>query len=266
MAIVFDGKKLVIPLKIELQDKVSKLKSIGISPKLVSFQIGNNQASDIYLGLKKKFANSIGVEMEIKRISEDTEYGDIINTIRLENEKDDVHGVMIQLPIQGEFNRTQKKEIIESITQKKDIDGMLDVSDFTAPVVRAVLIALTESNFKKGHISVVGANGFVGSKIAQKLEDENYDLQSLDIGDNLKKELKESDVIIAATGREGLITGDMVKKGVIAIDVGSPKGEFERSTIEEKAFFITPVPGGIGPLTIYYLFDNLLTQFDFFHY
>ena len=166
---------------------------------------------------------------------------------------------MIQLPFPDKFSVHDRNEMINSINLRKDVDGLREDSMYIAPVVKAVIYAIPNKNTSLKTV-ILGARGFEGRKITKKLRELGYrDVFELDRTGNkdLKKIFQNADLIISATGQPDLIRPDMIKEGVILIDVGSPYGDISRSCYE-KASYVSPVPGGIGPVTISYLLENVV--------
>lgn len=255
----FDGKSIAKAKESKLIKKVDLLKQNGTVPKLISFQIGKNDSSKKYLSLKKKAAGRIGIEMEIIVISEDVGVDQITKVIGAANEDKSVHGIMLQLPLSDSYSIKDRARIINVINLQKDIDGMRDDSEFVAPVVKTAMTVLELAKVgKESEIVIVGASGFVGRKIVNHLSKKGYLLKGYDIVTrDLDQKTKKANVIISTTGQEGIIKDDMLKEGVVLIDVGAPKGDIDKSSYG-KASFVSPVPGGVGPLTIYYLLENLV--------
>lgn len=246
---LFDGKALAQKIEAELKQK-------GTSAKLVSILVGDNPASMLFLSLKQKAAERVGATLEIKKFDISTPEGEIIHFIEALNLDNSVKGVMIQLPLPNGFNRGQ---IINSIAPEKDIDGMREGGHFTAPVVMAIWAAILDSGSQAKEATIVGANGFVGKKLTTFLEEKGYLVHGVDIGSpDFMEQIKQADLLVTATGAEGLIKGGLVKDGAVVIDVGSPKGDVENSSVMGVASYLSPVPGGVGPVTIAYLMANLL--------
>jgi len=262
--IIFDGKKRAI----EVEEKLTKVSIAGNRAKAVSIQIGDNEKSSVYLNLKKSAAKRLGVDFEILTLSERVAFEELKSVIEKLNNDNSVFGIMIQLPMPRRFSNEKKLELISFIKKKKDIDGMRGDSYFKTPVIASIMHvfeeALSKVNIKDDPIKVliVGSKGFVGGKLICEL----YEYQKKDLlikgvdkgfGD-LKAELKNADVVISTTGIKNLINGKDLKACVVAIDVGSPWGDFEKESVLGKASFLSPVPGGVGPLTISYLLKNLI--------
>jgi methylenetetrahydrofolate dehydrogenase (NADP+)/methenyltetrahydrofolate cyclohydrolase len=266
MTTYFDGKRVASEKLEALKIEVEKLKQKGVTPKLVSIMVGEDEGSELYLSLKKRAAEEVGVELEIKKLASKTSMNRFIEVIENLNEDRSIQGIMIQLPLPKNF-RNKTKDLINEIDPKKDVDGMRRDSEFLAPVVGAVEFVFVGCEEYIHHndlpfkVVVVGGQGFVGRKIIKRLFEYNsriYRPVSVDIKTkDWQKKVKEADVLISATGSTGLIKKSMVKDIPVLIDVGSPKGDIERQAYDE-AYFVSPVPGGVGPMTIYYLLENLV--------
>jgi methylenetetrahydrofolate dehydrogenase (NADP+)/methenyltetrahydrofolate cyclohydrolase len=223
--------------------------------------------------LKAKKAEELGIQFEKFQFSifpaeRDPALQDNFHSIsQLINElnKDkSVDGIMIQLPFGGE----RENEIVRMIGPKKDVDGLREDSPFVPATVRAVLEILSITshpplNLRGGvgggdiKVVVVGASGEVGMGLMKHLVFSNYHLVGMGKSDFDVEKIKTADVVISCTGQAGLIKSEMVKPGVIAIDVGYPGGDFDPEVAGKAAFF-TPVPGGVGPVTVVMLFANLV--------
>ncbi len=263
--IYFDGKQFVEARKEELVAQVKLLKAKGVIPKLVSLVVGDEESAVKYQELKRRRAQEIGAVVEIAQFNKNETFAELVQFIEKLNEDEKVHGVMIQLPLPRSLkNRTE--ELINKISKTKDVDGMRDDSQFVAPVVLAVKAALNDAlrvvrpkkTNEKLAICVVGA-GFVGKKIIKHLKEVGFsNTYGVDTGvQKLSQETLKAHVIVSSTGKANLITEKMVKTDSMLIDVGAPFGEITASA-SKKAVFTTPVPGGIGPVTIYFLLFNLI--------
>ncbi|MDO8341001.1 MAG: tetrahydrofolate dehydrogenase/cyclohydrolase catalytic domain-containing protein [Candidatus Woesebacteria bacterium] len=262
MAIIFDGKSYALKKAEVLKKEVLDLNANGIFPHLASIIVGNNPASKLYVGLKKKAGEKIGIQVDVYYLSENTKKEDLLILIKTLNEDRCFSGIMIQLPL-PENLKLFKEEILNTINSKKDVDGLRGDSQFLHPTSKAVIKIIDEAKEKTKkqfkNVCVVGATGMVGESLVKKLKEENYEVT--ECGKNtkdLKSKTLMSDILVSATGEEGLISEDMVKDDVIIVDVGSPKGDVNFSKVLKKASFITPVPGGVGPVTIFCLLENLI--------
>jgi methylenetetrahydrofolate dehydrogenase (NADP+)/methenyltetrahydrofolate cyclohydrolase len=249
----FNGRQLAIAKEAKLKEKVSLLKQEGIVPELMSIVVGDDPASKLYVSLKKKAAEKIGAKLEIKKFQANTSTNQLIKLIKDLNNDESIHGVMVQLPLPDNFSKKDRDQIINSISTEKDVDGMRDDSSFLTPVVKVVIEVIQQANKylptdREANISVVGAGGFIGKKIVKVLKEMGY---------QIKKETLQADILISATGEPKLIKKDMVKKGAVVIDIGAPVGDVDKE-VHQKASFITPVPGGVGVVTITCLLENLI--------
>jgi methylenetetrahydrofolate dehydrogenase (NADP+)/methenyltetrahydrofolate cyclohydrolase len=262
MTIVFDGKKFAKEREKALKKKVNLLKKRGVKPKLVSILIGDDAASKLYLKLKKKAAKRVGIEMGILQLDKDISPQKIIGIIKKLNKNRDVHGIMVQLPLPLEIDNW-KFDILESIDSKKDVDGLTNKSPFVTAAARAVSLivefATSPLAYSGKKASVVGSNGMVGRAVMGELKKLGYKVTGCDVETrDLYAKLHEADLIVAATGVPNLVKKDMIKEGVIAIDVGAPSGDISFEDVSKRASFITPVPGGVGPVTITCLLENVI--------
>jgi len=236
MIVVFDGRGFADQIVSGLPKKKLKLVTI-VDPA--------NEAGMKYTKLKEKMAARLGVEFEIQMTNDKHQIKSKIQNL---NRDPHVDGIMIQVPFPG------ADELIKLIDPKKDVDGLREDSPFKPAVVRAVLEILNNESgiMNNARILVVGSKGFVGRRLIKELGCEGIDKE--DFPSSLK--LRRASVIISCTGQANLIDGSMVKNGFTAIDVGYPKPEFTPDALA-KAGFYTPVPGGVGPVTVACLFANL---------
>lgn len=254
--IIFNGKRKAQEIEESVKNKLHKK---GITPKLVSLVIGNENGALEYQKMKKKAGEWVGIEVEIREFKKEASVMKLKNEIEKLNSDKDVHGIMIQLPLPHHFTQEDKINLIHSIATKKDVDGMREDSLFVTPVVKAMMIALEESNVSNtSSIAVIGAKGFEGKKLVKELRKMDYSVIEVDKETLNMKDVQTADVVMSIAGASNFITADMVKEGVVAIDAGAPKGDFDFETVSKKASFITPVPGGIGPITIACLMANML--------
>lgn len=263
MSITFNGKDYAEKKKILLRSSIGLLREQGIIPHLATIIIGSNQTSTKYSNLKKKFLESLGCEVDIYTLPEKAELEEIKLLIKTLNEDCTVHGVMIQMPISEQL-KNKKEEIVNLIEQNKDVDGLQDNSRYIHPTSKAVLeilsLAILETKIEPITICVVGASGMVGKPLVKELKKLGYIVLEADIKtDNaiLQGLTLQSDVIVSATGSMNLVTPEMIQENSIVIDVGSPFGDV-RPEVQEKTSFVTPVPNGVGPVTITCLAENLI--------
>ncbi len=263
MAIVFDGRTFAAKKEIEIRDKIYRLNK---TPRLVSILIGEDPASKLYVSLKQKAAGRVGAKVIIKKFPPNTvSMSRYIDTIKKLNEDKAVDGIMIQLPLPPKLKPMTTK-LINLIAPEKDVDGLQDDSPYLHPTSKAVIeiINYAKSLLPNAYpllpsIAVVGSTGMVGKPLVRQLKKLGYKTVECDSSTkNLKACTIKSDILVSATGKPGIIRGEMVKKGSIVIDVGSPQGDVLFSEVVKKAAFITPVPGGVGPVTITCLLENLI--------
>lgn len=262
--IIFDGGKFAAKKEITLSNRVLGLKTREVYPKLASILISKDPASQLYVSLKKKAAERIGAEVDIYLIKENSKPEDLILLIKTLNVDKSVHGIMIQMPIPGKMGNL-KDTIVSSIKPEKDVDGLRVDSPFLHPTSKAVMEIIEEAKKAiplRGNpckVVVVGATGMVGTPLVRGLKKENYKVTECNTKtSNLKKETLQADILVSATGIPNIINRDMVKYGAVVIDVGSPKGDVD-PTARLRAGFVTPVPGGVGPVTISCLLENLVS-------
>jgi methylenetetrahydrofolate dehydrogenase (NADP+)/methenyltetrahydrofolate cyclohydrolase len=263
--IIFDGRRFAVEKEISLQNRVLGLKARGVYPKLASILIGDNPASRLYVNLKKKAAERIGAELDIYLLKENVKFEEVILLIGTLNTDDNVQGIMIQMPLPISLANS-KSQILNSIAPEKDIDGLGEDSPFLHPTSKAVMEIIEEAKKQLSihnsqfTICVVGATGMVGKPLVRELKNEKYEVIECNTKTvDLKKETLKADILVSVTGIPNIIKGDMVKDGAIVIDVGSPKGDIEFDSVSPKASFISPVPGGVGPVTISCLLENLIS-------
>lgn len=259
---IFDGKKFAKNKEFALEKKVRKLHSQKIFPKFASILIGNDTASRMYVNMKKKRGEKIGIKVNLYKFPKSSLKEEVVRLIKKLNGDKLVHGIMIQLPIPGSLSK-YKSEFVKMINPKKDVDGLKLDSQYFHPTSKAVyeILKFAEKKTRKKftNVVVVGATGMVGYPLSKVLENNGYNVIKCNSKTkDLKKKIKSADVIIGATGNVGLITKDHIKNGAIIIDVGSPKGDVDFEEVSKVASFITPVPGGVGPVTISCLLENVV--------
>jgi len=271
---IFDGKHIREEILSDLSNKIAQLE---IKPVLAEFLIGDDPISRSYVELKKKMAERVGIIFCLYSFEKNSEEKEIIDSINFLNNDLETKGIFIQIPLPEGFDRNK---IISAISPKKDVDGLRYClgleSDYKPPVVEAILEALRaagimnhESGIKK-KITLIGRGFLVGKPLERALREKNADLTVLDsdawedkkIHDSLFQ-IHHSDCVISATGNAGIIKPEMVKEGVVLIDAGTAEENGElRGDVDPdaytKASYYTPVPGGIGPVTIAMLFKNLI--------
>lgn len=273
--LILDGNTVSKKLFLGLQPRVEKLKKAGIQPKLVFFLVGNNPASTAYVGMKEKTAKSIGLISEILRYPGHVNNEEIIQKIEELNRDESVHGMMIQVPLPEHLSIPL---ITRAMDPKKDADGFHaynfgkmtlgkeyeDLPPATAlGIIR--LLEASEINVEGMNVTVLGRSNLVGKPVAIMLINRGA---TVTICNSKTKKpeafCKKADLIIAATGIPKLVKADWVKKDAIVIDAGYAKldgkttGDVDFDAVAQKCKLITPVPGGVGPMTIYAIIENTI--------
>jgi len=225
----------------------------GLSGKsLVIIQGDGEGRESTYVKLKREVGERLGVKIIVVFASGVEAVG---REIKRANEDNKVDGILVQLPIKG-ADRGEIEQVLSTIDTGKDIDGLNPKSEFIPAVVMAVETVMEKINLDRGKaLAVVGAEGMTGTRLYDRLIELGFVVSGFDKGDDLMK-LVDFDVVISCTGVEGVIKQEMVKMGFVGIDLGYPRAEFSREAIERTGV-ITPVPGGVGPITIVSLFVNL---------
>ena len=274
---IIDGKKTSKLLREELKKKVSKLKSTyNAVPGLTVILVGEDPPSKIYVKNKEKSAIEVGINSEVIRYPNNVEEKVVLNKITELNKNEKVSGILVQLPLPKHID---KRKVIETIDPKKDVDGFHPVNvgnlssgyDSTIPCTPLgcyLLIKDTEKNLNGKHAVIIGRSNLNGKPMTQLLLKENCTVTiTHSKTKDLKAECKKADIIVAAVGRAKLVKADWVKKDVIVIDVGINKtdsglvGDVDFNEVSKIAKAITPVPGGVGPMTIACLLSNTIECF-----
>lgn len=269
---IIDGKALALKHQQFLQEKITKL---GIRPKIVSILVGDDPASVLYTQMKQKKASQLGIDFDYIRYSSQDRFEDIAMAIVKLNQDRAVSGIMVQLPLPKDFLGDRSAEdLLQRINPEKDVDGLTKNSPFLPAAVRAVMSILEDENIElKGKFAaVLGMSRLVGLPIANELKKHGAIVSSINSQTpNIEQITSRADVIISATGKPRILTGNMVKNGVVVIDVGTlviedelsetPKqviGDVDFESVFKKASKITPVPGGVGPMTVISLLENVV--------
>ncbi len=254
---IFDGRAEAKKIEEKL---TASGRLLGKSLLILSCEAGSRFAGQEkesnYVRLKREMGERLGVRVKVKVLRKKEEVREVLG------KKIDESGVLVQLPILG-AGREETEEILTAIPVEKDVDGLNSASSFQPAVVRAVLRILKMAGVEEGRrIGVVGAEGLVGRRLMRDLGGAGYSCLGFDLGDDLAG-LLACETIVSATGVANLIQPEMVRarrfggrEGIVAIDLGYPKGEFSVE-VSKKASFFTPVPGGVGPMTVICLFENL---------
>ncbi len=275
MATILDGKLVRNGIQQELE---SAIKTLDSRPKLVIIQVGDVAESNTYIGQKIKFGENIGAEAEHVKFAQDVSQNELESSIQKLNSDSSVHGIIVQLPIPLSLNKDQ---ILETIAPEKDVDGLHSVNlkkltendptGYVPATTKGVLTLLDHYKIKTEgkHAVVIGRSTLVGKPTALALINRDATVtvchhKTVD----LKPYTQNADIIISAVGKPGLITKDHVKAGQTIIDVGTTvvdgklKGDVAFEQVEPVVEYISPVPGGAGPLTVASLFQNLLQAYQ----
>ena len=274
---LIDGKKIASELRNNLKEEVSNLKAKhGQVPGLTVILVGEDPPSKIYVKNKEKFAKEVGMNSEVIRYPENVEEKVVLNKIKELNNNDKVSGILVQLPLPKHID---KRKVIETILPGKDVDGFhpMNVGNLSSgydsnipctPLGCYLLLKKVEKNLNGKHAVVIGRSNLNGKPMTQLLLKENCTVTiTHSKTKDLKAECSRADIIIAAVGRPKLVKGDWVKKGAIVIDVGINKtdsglvGDVDFDEVSKVAKAITPVPGGVGPMTIACLLNNTVECF-----
>lgn len=270
---VIDVKKIVENKKIELKEKVKKLKKEGVVPKLAVILANDLAASKIYVSKKREMCAELGVDEVEYMLDENTTTNEVIKIIDRLNNDDSVHGILVQLPV---FKDLDERKILERIDPSKDVDGfhpmnlgslVMGNNKIIACTPKGIMMILEETGVDlKGKTAVViGRSVIVGKPISQLLLNANATVITCHSKTvDLKKYTKMADVLVVAAGVPRLVTKDMVKKDSIVIDVGINRidgkivGDVDTENVKKVAKYITPVPGGVGITTVVSLLGNLI--------
>ena len=274
---IIDGKKTATELREQLKKKIVELKSTyNAVPGLTVILVGEDPPSKIYVKNKEKFAKEIGINSEVIRYPANLEEKELLNKIKELNKNDKVSGILVQLPLPKHID---KRKVIEAIDHGKDVDGFhpINVGNLSSgydssipctPLGCYLLLKTVEKDLNGKHAVVIGRSNLNGKPMTQLLLKENCTVTiTHSKTKDLKAECLRADIIIAAVGIPKLVKGDWVKKGAIVIDVGINKtnsgivGDVDFDEVSKVAKAITPVPGGVGPMTIACLLSNTLECF-----
>lgn len=276
MAQIIDGKAISAKVKAEVREEADALKAKGISIGLAVVIVGNNPASRVYVNNKKKACAEVGFESSEYALPEETTQEELLALVDKLNNDDKVNGILVQLPLPSQID---EKAVINAIRPEKDVDafhpvnvGKIMIGDFAflpcTPAGVMELIKSTGVDISGKECVVIGRSNIVGKPMAMLLLHKNGTVTICHSKTkNLAEVCRRADILVAAVGRANFVTADMIKEGAVVIDVGMNRlengklcGDVNFAECFEKAGYITPVPGGVGPMTIAMLMRNTLTS------
>lgn len=274
---IIDGKAVSAAVKDEVKNEVEQLKKSGSVPCLAVVLVGNDPASKVYVGNKKKACEYCGIKSLEYLLDENTTEEELLSLINVLNNDSAVNGILVQLPLPKHIN---EEHIINSIVPSKDVDAfhpvnvgkiMIGNPDFLPCTPAGVMEMLKKHNIETcgKDCVIIGRSNIVGKPMAMLMLAANATVTVCHSKTaNIKEKCKNADIIIAAVGKAGFVTADMVKDGAVVIDVGINRnsegklcGDVDFESVSQKASYITPVPGGVGPMTIATLMKNTLAAF-----
>ncbi|MBP3703023.1 MAG: bifunctional methylenetetrahydrofolate dehydrogenase/methenyltetrahydrofolate cyclohydrolase FolD [Lachnospiraceae bacterium] len=269
MAQIIDGKKISAQVKDELKEKVA---AENLDVTLAVIQVGNDPASTVYVGNKKKACEYIGIRSLAYELPEETSEEELLELVRSLNEREDVHGILVQLPLPAHINEDL---VIQTISPLKDVDGFHPQSVGALSIGQKGFVSCTPAGviqlLKRSGVEIegkecviVGRSNIVGKPMALLMLRENATVTVCHSRTkNLKEVTKRADILIVAIGKPKFIDASYVKDGAVVIDVGIHRdennklcGDVDFASVEPKVSAITPVPGGVGPMTIAMLMNN----------
>lgn len=271
-AILIDGTKISRTVRKEIASQVDGLKAKGIVPGLAVILVGDNQASRTYVANKEKTCKELGMHSVLLELPETISQQELLLNIQELNNDPSIHGILVQLPLPGHID---EKEVIEAISPSKDVDGfhpvnigkMMTGQDTFYPCTPyGVMVMLEQIGCDPAgkHAVIVGRSNIVGKPAGQLLLNKNATVTYCHSRTrDMAKYTKEADILVVAVGKRNVITGEHVKPGAVVIDVGMNRndegklcGDVAFDEVKEIASYITPVPGGVGPMTITMLMHN----------
>ena len=271
---IIDGKELAKNIRIHLKEEVEELKNKGIQPKLAVIMVGNDKASSVYVKNKSKACNEVGVEYEEFLLKEDISMDKLLSLIQKLNEDTKIDGILLQSPIPKHLDID---EAFRAINPKKDVDGFHPVNVGKLSLNQECFISCTPFGIIKMletyhipiegmHAVIIGRSNIVGKPLIQCLLNKNATVTICHSKTkNLEQVTKRADILIAAIGKPEFVTANMVKMGATVIDVGINRseegklvGDVNFEEVSKKASYITPVPGGVGPMTVAMLMVNVV--------
>lgn len=273
MAIIIDGNKLAKKIRGQVKERVEKLKKEGINPKLAVIMVGEDPASKVYVRNKSKACNEVGIEYEEFILNENIEMDKLLELISKLNKRNDIHGILLQSPIPKHLNIYKA---FETIDYRKDVDGFHPINIGRLALNKQTFISCTPYGIMKmleeykielqgANVVILGRSNIVGKPLAGCLLNKDSTVTICHSKTkNMEEITKKADILISAIGKPKFVKANMVKQGAVVIDVGINRletglvGDVDFEEVEKKASYITPVPGGVGPMTIAMLLQNVV--------
>lgn len=284
-AVIIDGKRIAEQIKAELIEKVRALQQRGVTPGLAAVLVGDDPASAVYVGSKARMCESLGLFSAVHKLEHKTSEAALLDLIATLNQDAKIHGILVQLPLPKHIN-TQR--VLAAISPEKDVDGFNPVNrgklqngeETFIPCTPAGVAELLQRNgfsVSGKHVVILGRSGIVGMPLAVLLAQKRPQANATvtichSATTNLPQITRQADILVAAIGQAKYVTADMVKEGVVVIDVGMNRvtditaakgyrlvGDVDFEAVKSKAAGITPVPGGVGPMTIIMLMQNTVS-------
>lgn len=273
MANIMDGKSLAKKIREQIKEEVDKLKEKNIFPKLAVIMVGEDPASKVYVRNKSKACNDVGIEYEEFLLNENITMEELLNLIKKLNERKDIHGILLQSPIPKPLDIYTA---FETIDFRKDVDGFHPINIGRLALNRQTFISCTPHgvmklleeyniNLKGANVVILGRSNIVGKPLAQCLLNKDATVTICHSKTkNVGEITKNADIVISAIGKPKFVSSDMIKENAVVIDVGINRletglvGDVDFENVSEKASYITPVPGGVGPMTITMLLHNVV--------
>ena len=275
--VLIDGKKVSGEIRNRLADEIQKLKKkTGKTPGLATVLVGDDPASAVYVRNKNKVCGELGFQSFEQKLSADTSEEKLLQLVGELNSNKDVHGILVQLPLPDQID---SEKILQAIDPKKDVDGFHPVNVGKLVVGNALLTPCTPTGIialldrydieiSGKHAVIIGRSNIVGKPVSMLLLHRNATITICHSRtQNLEEVTRSADILVAAVGRANFVTDEMVSEGTVVIDVGINRvdgkltGDVDFEPVSKKASHITPVPGGVGPMTIALLMENTLKAF-----
>ncbi|MFE8702675.1 bifunctional 5,10-methylenetetrahydrofolate dehydrogenase/5,10-methenyltetrahydrofolate cyclohydrolase [Cytobacillus sp. FJAT-54145] len=273
--LILDGNVVANAVKESLKDRIKVLNENGIKPCLATILVGDDPSSETYVKMKGNACSRLGIESKRIHLSKDTTTEELLQVIQELNEDENVHGILLQHPVP---HQVDERKAFETISLEKDVDGVtswgygqtaLGFGVFPSCTPAAILKIMEHYQItaKGKHAVVVGRSPILGKPVSAMLLNENATVTTCHSHTtNLPEMLKQADIVVAAVGKPNFIQGDWLKEGVVVLDAGYNPGnigDVEYDSCYEKASAITPVPGGVGPVTISMLLKHTVDSAEY---